>query len=309
MGYDGEAAVKAVRQMVGDARLCGMAVGNSIIGRYDSVADFVWVMQASGERWPHWRKYSASSWTQTAGQLKAGETSAADVIFRYCRDGWAEGASLVQEVGVGIVPPAPTSIRRRATNADAGDEVDMQRVWNGDLDHAWRRTSRRQSSAQRRVRIVVDCIQSCGIDPDGMARRGAAAIKLADVLTEAGYSVQLSVAFHGPAERSFKLGVVVKPYEAPVDITTLCAAGAHPAFFRILGHGWGELHGSKRHGYGVPHLTIDDVDEIFGVDEGARPSSPRRMFSRPKRATSGSPRPSSALTPPSRNDQQHQPTR
>lgn len=215
----------------------------------------------------HWRNMGGdqNGWMGLSGTAKRGEKATA-ATMRLAREGWPEGAARVLSTAEQIEVPTILSIRRRGTWCDQGDEIEMQRVWSGDLDRAWRMTKKRATRAPTRVRIVLDSLAFAGEDAATMAMRGAAAVLLCDAMTAAGYSVEMRSAWQGAAvDRQFFLSVIVKSFDMPVDIGSLAATVALPSFFRALGHQWGPMacnfpahwHG----GYSVQNLDEGRFEE------------------------------------------------
>lgn len=104
------------------------------------------------------------------------------------------GVDRIQKIAAKLTAPSPKSRRRRPVRAAAGDELDIQRVWQGDLDTAWRTTRREQSIGPSRVLLVVDAMASASTESNELAARGAAVLALADLLCGAGYAVQIVAA-------------------------------------------------------------------------------------------------------------------
>jgi hypothetical protein len=210
-----------------------------------------------------------TSWYDVRREKKAGEHPGACVL-RLALKGWPLGAKLLESVAHEVNPPPARNIRRRHRWHDSGDEIHMQRVYAGDLDRAWSTTTKQVSTGPSRIRIIVDAIASGGLEASLMRWRGVAAMKLADTLTQAGYVVQVESAFvgHGGSdgilgEGDRNLRVIVKSYQAPLDLEALAATTALPGFFRALGHAWAGGNMS------VYHLTaehiIDEADSALGV--------------------------------------------
>jgi hypothetical protein len=208
-----------------------------------------------------WREQAGHGWCGTGTAMKEGETPT-QTTLRLIREGWDEGVKLMDSVAGSVEIPTPLSIRRRNVWSDQGDEVEMQRVWQGQLDTAWRRVAKPLGMGPKRVRVVIDSIASGGLDEEKMRWRGVAAMKLADALINAGYSVQVESAFKGTDDEEWVARVIVKEYTAPLDLSSLAATTALPAFFRALGHDWHFIPSKRRIrdvGYGVSTLNKDDV--------------------------------------------------
>jgi hypothetical protein len=208
-----------------------------------------------------WRGGAGHGWCGTNSAKKKGETPT-QTTLRLIREGWDEGVKLMDSVAGSVEIPTPVSIRRRNVWSDQGDEVEMQRVWQGQLDTAWRKVAKPLGMGPKRVRVVIDSIASGGEDEQRMRWRGVAAMKLADALINAGYSVQVESAFKGSDGGDWIARVIVKEYTAPLDLSSLAATTALPAFFRALGHDWHFIPSERRiydTGYGVGTLNKDDV--------------------------------------------------
>ncbi len=185
-----------------------------------------------------WRRKNNFEWCGLDANAGPSPTEATIAL---ARNGWAAGVSLLSDVPADSDPPAPRTIRRRLKWGDCGDDVDMQRIWAGQLETAWRRPTKAQASGPARVRIIVDSIAYGSENAAKMRWRGVAALRLSDALTEAGYSVQVESGFTArgsDASNKYVLRTIVKPYEAPLDLAALAATTALPAFFRALGHEW-----------------------------------------------------------------------
>lgn len=184
--------------------------------------------------------------------------------------GWDEGRKALLEAINAVTPPSPVNIKRRPVWADQGDEIDMQRVWSGQLDQAWRRTTKNNVGASRRnITVTVDAIAQGDAKAETMFWRGAAAVVLADVLTSAGYAVQMVTAFRGsvPGGNEVSVRVVVKPYAQMFDLASAAAGMALPGFFRGIGHAWGYGHldmgkDITQSGWCVEAVDYPDVSDL-----------------------------------------------
>ena len=197
--------------------------------------------ESNAQELASWKANKDYEWMGITGEVQPGETSLA-CASRLVREGWRNGLDLIQKVTDKVTAPTPKTVRRVQRWQAQGDDVEMQRIWAGNLDYAWRGTHRDTRHGPQRVRILVDAIESGGNGAEGMRWRGVAALKLCDLLTEAGYSVQVESVIScndSSSDRVFKLRTIVKEYEQPLDLLTLAATTAMPAFFRSLMHTWG----------------------------------------------------------------------
>jgi len=239
---------------------------NTVTGTYNCAEDFFEFLNGRptnprGEGGAsYWRGYEANSWMGLEERdLKRGERAVA-ATMRLCREGWPRGSELVAKNGEDLDVPTILSIKRKGLWTDQGDDIEMQRVWSGDLDTAWRATKRQASRGPTKVRIVLDSLSSGGVDSETMAMRGAAAIRLCDALSSNGYSVEMRSAWQGFRGEQFFLSVTVKSFDMPVDIGSLAATVGLPAFFRALGHLWGPM-ATKRAARVNGGYEVQDLDE------------------------------------------------
>lgn len=242
----------------------------TITGTY-TLTDFVRLMsnEDSSERPSNkaarlqWRKTGRHEWMGLSNVAKSGESSCA-ANLRLIREGWEEGVALMAQVSASVEAPAPTYVRRRSVWSDQGDDVEMQRVWSGNLDNAWRAMRKAEGRGPARVRIVIDSIASASVDSDVMRWRGVAALVMADLLIGAGYSVQVESGFVGVRDDRYKLRVIVKEYTDPLDLSSLAATTALPAFFRALGHEWHYVAAKRKVadvGFYVEAASVSDFED------------------------------------------------
>lgn len=213
-------------------------------------------------------------WMGVKDDVLHGDEPGVSAALRLAREGWRRGVDLMDEVSDKITAPTPKTVRRQQRWREQGDDIDMQRIWSGNLDNAWRGTVRDLRNGPQRVRILIDAIESGGEGADAMRWRGVAALKLSDLLTEAGYSVQIESVIDckdsSVESKTFKLRAIVKDYEAPSDLMTLAATTALPAFFRALIHCWGLKVAKHRRLDGVSYqVRTPSVDAFKDGDEHA----------------------------------------
>lgn len=258
---------------------------DTVRGTYDSCEEFFDQLNGkpalprSKEAADYWRGYAADDWMGLEKVDLKGNESAAVATMRLCREGWTRGAAMLAAKQERMEVPTIKSIQRRGVWSEQGDEVDMQRVWAGDLDRAWRSTRRLPSRGPTKVRIVIDALASGSVDAEEMAMRGASAILLCDALTSAGYAVEMRSAWQGRRDTQYFLSVTVKSFSCPVDIGSLAATIGLPAFFRALGHMWGPMVSKtgkvkREGGYYVQPLDESAYEEagvlLFSIGQSVR---------------------------------------
>lgn len=150
--------------------------------------------------------------------------------------GWPEGAKRLAEIATKEIELQ--SVRRRRTRGDQGDEIDMQAVWRGDLSRAWTRTRRQmRSGGMRNITLVCQLVASASATSKELFWRGAAALRLADELTSAGYNVGIyAVCTTHNSGMNKRVDTAqfteVKAPDMPLDLSALAALTAMPAYFR-----------------------------------------------------------------------------
>lgn len=199
-------------------------------------------------------------------------------LQRVAKEGWTDGLRRINDavgaVGGDIVP---VSLKRKIVRGDAGDNYDIHRANCGGLDRAWdsrKRQMRVAGGAQMTIAVAIG--QYGGDDAMELFWRGAAAVRLADLFTTAGYQVQVVayVASHnmydGPIRTSLSL-VEVKPASAPLDMTALATVVALSGVRRHYGLWQHHAHENPvADGHGTPisraELTGADINITSYVD-------------------------------------------
>lgn len=164
-------------------------------------------------------------------------------IATLIREGWPQGGQVAAVVSDHIreSAPQPKDLRRKLGWSDHGDELDMTRVYRGDLDRAWKRARRQYGVTQQSFRIAFHWCDYAS-DWRSMIYNGITAIALADLLERYGYRCEIigihtgGVFPNGQLKQAWQAISVlpVKGYDEPVRVDAL-AAIAHPGTFKHLG--------------------------------------------------------------------------
>lgn len=175
----------------------------------------------------HWSRKSDRDWlgVSSVSELRSVLTK-----------GYPAGVEKLERITVGDLP-APQDIRRRRVRSDQGDELDMQAVYRGDLSRAWSRTKRQSRNSVRSVSIVIDLCGSARITSDELFWRGAAGLRLASELTNAGYSVAIYGAagadsYTTEGHERLAQFVEIKAEDSPLDMDRLASLTCLAGFFR-----------------------------------------------------------------------------
>lgn len=157
------------------------------------------------------------------------------------RQGWVDGADRLMKLPIKEV--APVSIKRRRHQGEQGDDLDIHKVYRGELDTAWTYHKRDvKRGVGRQVTVVCNLAANCGTSADKLFWRGASALRLAETLESAGYSVRIVAAMsatgidtNGNVNNAYLFEV--KSLEQPIDVCNLASIVCLPAYFRIIGFG------------------------------------------------------------------------
>ena len=246
---------------MGDVR----ASRESLVGRYDDFASFVhdaqrvapWQDQGAARYHRYWIDKRGGDWYGLPDDADFDLVRA--VVFAGWPDGLRKMEAALGQIEVSI---PPLSVRRSRLRGDHGDDLDIHRVYSGDLAHAFTSMKRPPGTKRKPLSIVVDSIAYGGRDADSMFWQGAAALKLGELLSNAGYSVELHSAFKAEADCEIDVRVLTKASGAPLDLCSAAATLALPAFFRCIGHAW--IHANLKHRYPSEGVNVRKLDEADG---------------------------------------------
>jgi len=176
-----------------------------------------------------------------------GGLSTVEEVRSFISAGWREGTKKMKETIGRLTAPTVKSVKRRAVWRDEGDEIEIGRVYSGDLDHAWRGMERRLVDGQGApyVRLWVSATMVCTRKAEEFFWRGAAACILADALEEAGYRVEI-VSFEqtsgtytdSPTSKAVggldELFIIpLKGFDEALDVERVAATTAHASWLRV----------------------------------------------------------------------------
>lgn len=171
--------------------------------------------------------WSPTNWTETE---------------RLMKEGWAEGRAKGHEALGALEMPKLPSFRKKTFWGAQGSQIDMRRVYSGQLDRAWKHRRPVESDAPKmkchNVTILVDICANGGVTSDQMFWQGAAAAWMTTALEEAGRNVRLVIydktsnAFHDDGDHGYLCGVVIKDYGYPMDENNLWYFTSHSGVLR-----------------------------------------------------------------------------
>lgn len=176
----------------------------------------------------------------TFGNIDWYDAPTGEEAARRAFHGWPEGAERVRRMMAEMDAPPPVSLRRKVQRADQGDALDIHAVYRGGLDRAWERRRREHSRARMSVRLVAQIGGSKHTSAESLFWRGAAVTKLAEMLEESGYRVEVvGFEWHDSDEGEHQFYTrntfVVKDAGAPLDVEQVAGVLCNAGFPRTYG--------------------------------------------------------------------------
>ena len=215
-----------------------MSADNTHITIFDSLTDYMAVKVAKVNKDLAEHTLRAERGEEWFG-IDGGGPEIADAVWK----GWPKGLKKTRELIDKIRPHLPLARdrRRKREFADSGDDLDIQRVYSGNLDTAWTRTRRRMSSGSATITLKTSITGSCGKSTAALFYKGAVAAIVTDALEAAGYRV--AVVGYDHTESAFPNGPKLNnyaeiPFKAasePLDLERLIACTGLAGFLRWYG--------------------------------------------------------------------------
>ncbi len=158
--------------------------------------------------------------------------------------GWPDGVKKAQDALKELkssIPRAKTQ-RRVKVRGPQGNELDIHRVYAGDLQRAWRGTEKQERFPSKRqgkkVTVAVELGISAMQDASILFWRGAVAMFMADILTRQGYSVQILgvLSVNGLDSNEYRakhvITVELKPFGSKLNLDSTMACTGLAGFLR-----------------------------------------------------------------------------
>lgn len=199
----------------------------------------------------HWATQGGADWL--GEDVRQSYPEAYEDCRKVLQDGWPRGVERVQEL-VGKLRrklPEPESARRKPKWGEDGDELDRDKLYSGQLDTAWRTTTRVKLRAPRVVRIAFSWGMSCWASAEELANSAASLLVLADLLEAADYQTEIILC--GAATHDFGMTsaniIHLKHAGDALNPNNIAIAG-HAGIFRTFGFHMICAH-DKPVGYGL----------------------------------------------------------
>lgn len=184
------------------------------------------------------RTYNVERWWGIPGGLRQ--------VMEVTKHGWKDGLEKMRRT-LGKLEadfPRVRAKKRRKVRRGQGNELDIHRVYAGDLPRAWNATEKVEVFPGRKrgkkVTIAVEMSASGGRHGEQLFWRGATATFLAERLTNAGYSVEVQGVItntdaypNGP--RGSVVSITLKAYDQRLNLESLVCATGLSGFYRYYG--------------------------------------------------------------------------
>lgn len=154
------------------------------------------------------RKHSAEQYAETCSYGTGSQSSrwlglegGFSAFEGKMRQGWPELRAMLEkrladvELEVPRFPSQTETRRRKRHRGDHGDTLNMTKVWNGDLEHAWERPVRdvRVVPNTKRITLLFEVGAHCGITNEEAMWRAALCMLLVKSLAQAGRTFEIWV--------------------------------------------------------------------------------------------------------------------
>lgn len=150
-------------------------------------------VEASGENSRLIENIEGRNQSNTGDNLRwYGTTEGISGVKEIVSNGWESGQSKINKLAGQIDIPPAKSVRRRTVRGASGQNLNMSAVYAGNLSTCW--TSRRRQSQRgiSKITMLVSVGDHAGVDSEVLFWKGAAAVKVADILNTAGYTVRIT---------------------------------------------------------------------------------------------------------------------
>lgn len=229
---------------------CSQFSGSHIVTeRFDGVSSVVRaVTDYPGDAWTRGpfiqNAQSRDAFKSSTGDASWYGSASKEAVRAELGGDWTRGFARIDKNLKTLSAPAVQSVRRSQVWSDAGDNVDMDKVWGGNLETAWRTSKRLSRTIPPSFRLIVSCGISAYTSADVLFWKGAATIRLAQALSDAGYNLEIVTvkacqpSISGPFKPGFSDKTIwiheikIKDFQSPFNLNACGVALAHPGFVR-----------------------------------------------------------------------------
>ena len=171
-----------------------------------------------------------------------GMEGGAPAVLATIENGYPEGERKIAEFHDSIAATLPRALghHRTRVRGSFGDELDVHSLNRGAFDRAWSSSARKIKQGSGILRLCIDIGGNCTVSAEALQWRGIAGMSLCEVMSRAGYSVEIVACFaaSNPDENdsiNAVVSTVIKPRSSKADMGLLAATVTLPGYFRSLG--------------------------------------------------------------------------
>jgi hypothetical protein len=209
-----------------------------------------------------------------------GVSSVDEVMAIIDHGGWEDGAKTMSDLADYIDVPPPLSIRRHRRRDRQGDTLDIHAVYAGNLERAWERPVRDGGLGRQHIVLIASMQGLGGLHARTYLWRGAACLVLSDLLTAAGYNVEIWGEYrcdfrnrHVKLKNPLVHRIRFKHGKVPIDPSSLASMICLAGFKRVIGFSAMQRHLDEYkidsiHNGSWASMTVHErqVNEIAGFD-------------------------------------------
>jgi len=159
-------------------------------------------------------------------------------VYRNSLIGWEGGVDILKEkmslLELGDIVGKGESVtvkkrKRKKIKDRFGDEIDIHKIYQGELDKAWKRSIRDVVDSQHHlISIMIDVDCAARVNANDTLWRAAVAVKLVDALQKAGKSIRIIVGSSSKdvspeTKKIHTTSIVVKQYNESLSLDRLAA--------------------------------------------------------------------------------------
>jgi len=166
----------------------------------------------------------------------------APAVLATIENGYPEGERKIAEFHESIAASLPRALGHHRTRVRGafGDELDVHSLNRGAFDRAWSSSARKIKQGSGILRLCIDIGGSASVKAEALQWRGIAGMSLCEVMSRAGYSVEIIACFatsNSDKSKSMNavVSTVVKPRSSKANMGLLAATVTLPGYFRSLG--------------------------------------------------------------------------
>lgn len=236
------------------------------VATYDTVADMVRACDNASEQNAENPDAKRRTADERASSFRTdhawyGDSSFENVVAMVTTTGWRSGLDKARknlEITNGYVPRV-AAIKPILTWTDHGDDIEIDKVYSGELETAWRGKKKKKiASGAKLITVAIQFDALAYRSAEDFFWRGAVAAVVADALESAGYRVKILAYQHDRksfGEKNYCSTIGLKDHREPLELEKLIAVTGHVGAFRWLGLGaMNEVPDRVNRHYGI---TVD----------------------------------------------------